>query len=460
MRRRFFWSIAGVAGLTIASLVLVGAIASRRAQTNAAAQSLSAVTQSIADELRTLESEAPNGTFADLVTGAGVRRVLEQARRSTNTDIGLIIRTPRRTMVAAAFIEELDVPADEIDVGAVETFRVLAGVAVARSVEIERFNGDVVIVAAQRSPVIAWRDQLRTVIFGVVVAAIIAAIAARLLSGWVTRRIDPLIAGAASLSEGDLSTRVAVEGADELAGVAESFNVMAEALETSRSRERQFLLSVGHDLRTPLTTIAGYAEALEDGIDDPAEVARIAGVMTTENRRLKRLIEDVMLLARIDSAEFGVVSEAVDAGAHIKGLVDGYRDRAEREGVSIDMEAAPTGLRHVDPDRVGQILSNLLENALRYTPVGGTVSVRMTESGDAVTLVVADTGTGIEADDLPRIFERFYVAQKYRGVRPEGSGLGLSIVERIVTTMGGSITATSEPGSGTTFTVSLPAPRV
>lgn len=460
MRRRFFWSIAGVAGLTIASLVLVGAIASRRAQTNAAAQSLTAVTQSIADELMAIESESPDGTFADLVTGAGARRVLEQARRSTNTDIGLIIRTPRRTIVSAPFIDALNVPADEIDVGAVETFRVLAGVAVARSVDIARFNGDVVIVAAQRAPVIAWRDQLRTVIFGVVVAAIIAAIAARLLSGWVTRRIDPLLVGASTLSEGDLSVRVAVEGDDELAGVAASFNAMAEALETSRARERQFLLSVGHDLRTPLTTIAGYAEALEDGIDDPVEVARIAAVMTSENRRLKRLIEDVMLLARIDNAEFGVVSEAVDVEAHIAGVADGYRDRAEHEGVSIVIETVPTGLRQMDPDRAAQILSNLLENALRYTPVGGTVNVRLDESVETVTLVVADTGTGIEADDLPRIFERFYVAQKYRGVRPEGSGLGLSIVERIVTTMGGTITAASEPGVGTTFTVALPAPRV
>ena len=460
MRRRFFWSIAGVAGLTIASLVVVGAIASRRAQTNAAAQSLTAVTQSIADELTAIESEAPDGTFANLVTDVGVRRVLEQARRSTNTDIGLIIRTPRRTVVSAPFIDELNAPVGQIGVGDVETYRVLAGVAVARSVEIERFNGDVVIVAAQRAPVIAWQDQLRTVIFGVVVSAIIAAIAARLLSGWVTRRIDPLIAGAATLSEGDLSTRVGVDGADELASVASAFNAMAEALETSRTRERQFLLSVGHDLRTPLTTIAGYAEALEDGIEDPAEVARIAAVMTSENRRLKRLIEDVMLLARIDSAEFRVVSEAVDVAAHIAGVADGYRDRAEREGVSIAIETAPTGPRQMDPDRAAQILSNLLENALRYTPVGGTVSVRLTETPEAVTLIVSDTGTGIEVDDLPRIFERFYVAQKYRGVRPEGSGLGLSIVERIVTTMGGRISATSEPGIGTTFTVVLPAPRV
>ena len=332
------------------------------------------------------------------------------------------------------------------------------GVAVARSVPFERLGGDVVVVAARQTPVIVWSEQVRPLLTGLVVAAVVAAVAARLLSGWVARRVDPLAEGAVRLSQGDLSTRVTVNGDDELTSVAVSFNEMAEALGASKDRERQFLLSVGHDLRTPLTTIGGYAEALEEGLEDPAEIARIAGVMAAEHRRLSRLIEDVMLLARLDSAEFGVVTESVDVAAHVEGVTSGYAERAAAAGIELVTNAEPTGLRVVDPDRVAQILSNLIENALRYTPSGGRVEVTLGSPPELVTIGVTDTGPGIDAGDLPHIFDRFYVAQRYRGVRPEGSGLGLSIVDRLASSMGGSVSATSPPGRGTAFVVSLPAP--
>ena len=165
-----------------------------------------------------------------------------------------------------------------------------------------------------------------------------------------------------------------------------------------------------------------------------------------------------MLLARLDSAEFGVVAEPVDVAAHVDGVAAGYADRARTADVALDVDIQPTGLREIDPDRVSQILSNLIENALRYTPGGGQVGIAVDPEPEAVTIRVVDTGPGIEPEDLPHIFDRFYVAQKYRGVRPEGSGLGLSIVERIATTMGGRVSAESQPGAGTSFLVSLPAP--
>lgn len=455
MRRRFFWSMVAVAGLTLVVLFVLAAIVSQRAQVVAVEQGLRAVTSAVVDEIVDLQES--DVQIRELAGGASLARVLEQARRSSESQIGLIVRTPRRTTITAPFIEDFGLGLD-IEVGGVEVYRVVRGVAVARSVPFERLGGDVVVVAARQTPVIVWSEQVRPLLTGLVVAAVVAAVAARLLSGWVARRVDPLAEGAVRLSQGDLSTRVTVNGDDELTSVAVSFNEMAEALGASKDRERQFLLSVGHDLRTPLTTIGGYAEALEEGLEDPAEIARIAGVMAAEHRRLSRLIEDVMLLARLDSAEFGVVTESVDVAAHVEGVTSGYAERAAAAGIELVTNAEPTGLRVVDPDRVAQILSNLIENALRYTPSGGRVEVTLGSRPELVTIGVTDTGPGIDAGDLPHIFDRFYVAQRYRGVRPEGSGLGLSIVDRLASSMGGSVSATSPPGRGTAFVVSLPAP--
>ena len=457
MRRRFFWSMVGVAGLTLVLLVVLAAVVSQRAQENAAERGLRSVTNAIAQEI--IDLQTSGAPLRDLADGAELARAIEQARRSTDSDIGLIVRTPRRINVTAPFIERYGIGAD-LEIGAVEVFDDSGGLAVARSVPLEQVDGDIVVVAARRTPVVEWGNQVRTVLLGLIVAGVVAAVAARLLSGWVASRVDPLASGAGRLRQGDLTARVPVDGSDELTSVAVSFNEMAEALEHSKERERQFLLSVGHDLRTPLTTIGGYVEALEDGIDDPEEIVRVASVMGAEHRRLRRLIEDVMVLARLDNAEFGVIAEPVDVAAHVEEVVARYSTSAAGAGIALTTHLDPTDVRSVDPDRVAQILSNLIENALRYTPVDGAVSVLLRSRPGGVEIVVGDTGPGIEEADLPHIFERFYVARKYRGVRPEGSGLGLSIVERLVTTMGGSVSATSRPGAGTEFLVELPAPPV
>jgi len=234
---------------------------------------------------------------------------------------------------------------------------------------------------------------------------------------------------------------------------------MASAMAESRDRERQFLLSVGHDLRTPLTTITGYAEALEDGVDDPGELTRIAAVVSAEGRRLRRLIEDVMLLARLDSSDFGLRPEAVDAGPHLDEVLAPFRDRAAELRIGWDQDLSVEGERTIDPDRLAQIVGNLVENALRHTPEAGKVSVSAVGAGDELVVRVADTGPGIPSEDIDRVFDRFYVGAGHRAVRPEGSGLGLSIVERLVDAMGGHVAVDSPAGGGAAFEVRLPAPR-
>jgi two-component system sensor histidine kinase BaeS len=240
----------------------------------------------------------------------------------------------------------------------------------------------------------------------------------------------------------------------ELAEVAAAFNEMATELGAAREREREFILGVGHDLRTPLTTIGGYAEALEAGEIDDAELNRIGAVLGVQTRQLGRLIDDLSTLARLEQAEFGLRRERVDVGAHVSEVVDGFGRRANELGVRLGVETGEGVFLETDADRLGQVAQNLVENALRHTPETGSVQVTVGEHGDQVVITVADSGTGIAESDLPRVFDRHFVGRQRR-VRNEGTGLGLSIVKGLVDRMGGSVEAESTPGKGTTITVRL-----
>jgi two-component system sensor histidine kinase BaeS len=314
-----------------------------------------------------------------------------------------------------------------------------------------------VIVVAQRSDLIDWRQIMRGLIIPFAIAALLSAVAARSLSRWLGSRLNGLTATAQKLAGGDLGARAEGSGDDEIADLANSFNAMAARLEDAQSRERDFLMSVGHDLRTPLTTIRGYAEALDEGGMDAAETKRIAGVLGRETDRLRRLVEDLMLLARLEAREFTIRPEPVDVGAHLTEIAEAYRHRAEAARVRLEVAVEPTGIVVTDPDRLAQIAANLTENALRYTPEAGRVTFTVRPRAGGVLFDVADTGPGIDGADLSRVFEKFYVARTYRRERPEGSGLGLAIVKQLVDALGGTVSVHSEAGSGTRFTVSLPA---
>ena len=312
------------------------------------------------------------------------------------------------------------------------------------------------IVVARQSAFIDFAQVIRGMIFALGVAALLSALFSRLLARRITRRLDGLADAATALATGDVTARAPVEGDDEVTGVARSFNEMATQLEDLHLREREFLMSVGHDLRTPLTTIAGYAEVLEEGDLAPEETDRIAGVLATETSRLRRLVEDLMLLARLEAREFTLDLEDVDVAEHVRELVDGFGPRAEQARVRLDLEVESAGVARTDPDRVDQILGNLIENALRYSPEAGSVQVRVRPVEGEVELSVSDTGSGIDPADLPRVFEKFYVARHYRRIRPEGSGLGLSIVKQLVDALGGRVAVTSDVNEGTTVWVRLP----
>jgi len=317
--------------------------------------------------------------------------------------------------------------------------------------------GTVVVVIGTDLELVPWRDVVLRFAWAITLGLLLASLFAGWLARFLSRRLEGLRHAARRLADGDLSARAPGEGDDEITEVSVAFNEMAAQLEAAHRREREFLVSVGHDLRTPLTTITGYTEAMEEGRVPDEDLPRVSSVIRRESDRLGRLVEDLMLLSRLEAREFNLRPEPVDLVGHLRGALDAYRGRAEAAGIELIDDLGPMPEVVVDPDRIDQVVGNLVENALRYTPEGGRVNLVLSAADGYARIAVTDTGPGIEAADVPHIFERLYVSQRYRPLRREGSGLGLSIVKELVEAMGGRVEVESAPGRGTTVAVLIPA---
>ena len=277
----------------------------------------------------------------------------------------------------------------------------------------------------------------------------LAAIAAFGFSRRIARPVRRVVDATRYLAEERNPEPVPIEGAYEIASLARAFNEMAEQLARARAAEKQFLLSVSHELKTPLTAIRGYAEGIEDGAFDVDEAV---ATISTEAARLERLVKDLLDLARMNRTDFSIHRERLDLGETASEAVRRYETQAREFGVTLEAYGRASAPAVGDPDRVLQVTSNLVENALRLTPRGGVVRV----TAEPGVLVVEDTGPGLQSEDLPHAFERFYLHSRYSSDRPVGTGLGLSIVKELTRGMGGSVDVESTPGHGTRFTVRLP----
>jgi two-component system sensor histidine kinase BaeS len=293
----------------------------------------------------------------------------------------------------------------------------------------------------------------------VAVTLLIAAAVAANLGRRLTRPLREAEAATRRIASGDLAVRVPEHAADgdELVGLARSINAMAEGLERSRGLERQFLLSVSHDLRTPLTSIRGFAEALSDGkAPDPAHAASI---ISAEARRLERLVGDLLELAKLDARRFSLDVRGTDVAEVVADTAEGFRPAADAAGVTLALAGPGTGTgptgdvtAAADPDRLAQVVANLIENALKFATTA--ISVGTGRAGDAVTLWVEDDGPGILAEDLPHVFEPFWSANR-SPARQVGSGLGLAIVAELIAAMGGTVQAELVARGGTRMVVTL-----
>jgi two-component system OmpR family sensor kinase len=309
-----------------------------------------------------------------------------------------------------------------------------------------------VLVRPTRLGATASRPFVENLILAAVVGVVLAAIAAYLLARAISRPVDRVAKASRRAAESLAPEPVPVEGARELALLAESFNAMARQLTKARAAERQFLLSVSHELKTPLTAIRGYAEGLADGAFDVQEAADTIG---QEAARLERLVRDLLDLARMNRTDFSFHSEPIDLGVVAREAVQRYESQARAFDVALEASAPDAAPALGDAGRTLQIVSNLVENALRLTPPGGTVRV-VAEPG---SIAVEDTGPGLQPDELPRAFERFFLYSRYGGERPVGTGLGLAIVKELTEGMHGSVQVESEPDRLTRFVVRLPVPK-
>jgi two-component system sensor histidine kinase BaeS len=273
-----------------------------------------------------------------------------------------------------------------------------------------------------------------------------------MLARRLTRPIAALASATRRVGTGEAAVTVPVDGEDELAQLGRSFNAMAADLERARESQRSFLESVSHELKTPLTSIRGYAEALDEGAVSPETGGR---VIAAEAGRLERLVFDLLDLARLDRAGFEVARRPVDLAAVGSAAIQRHLPRARELGLELTSSSTGdvNGAWGVgDEGRLLQATSNLIENALRLTPAGGRVTV----SARTGEITVRDTGPGLAEEDLPHAFERFYLYDRYRSERAVGSGLGLAIVKELIGAMGGSVTAANGADGGAQFTLSVP----
>ena len=282
---------------------------------------------------------------------------------------------------------------------------------------------------------------------------------------WAARRLTrPLRAArdaANQMTAGSRDVTLRPEGPAEIADIAESLNRLNTALVVSEGRQREFLLSVSHELRTPLTAVKGYAEALSDGVIEGEDVPRTGATVAAEAARLDRLVTDLLDLARLGAVDFRVSPVDVDLTELGTEAGEVWRLRAQGEEVTVTTEVPETPLVvSTDPMRVRQIIDNLAENALRVSPPGSTIVLAIRGDGPEAIVEVRDSGPGLTDDDLSVAFEPGVLHERYRGVRPVGTGLGLALVGRLATGLGGRAEVGRAPEGGACFTVRLPATGV
>ena len=296
---------------------------------------------------------------------------------------------------------------------------------------------------------------------GLVGSALLIALLTTYLTRYIVVPLRRTARAARQLARGDLSARVPEEGDAEPVELARSFNTMADSLQEGERLKDEFFALVSHELRTPLTSIIGYLELVLDDDEELSEEARrFLEVVERNAKRLLRLVGDMLFVAQVEAGRLTLESSAVDLDRVAAESVEAARPAAERAGVALTLDAEPVRPILGDRDRLGQMLDNLISNALKFTPDGGTVNVTMTSAPEGASVEVSDTGMGIPDAEQQQLFERFFRASSATSNAVPGAGLGLTIVKTIVEAHGGTVRLTSTEGTGTTVHVDLPYDRV
>jgi signal transduction histidine kinase len=291
-------------------------------------------------------------------------------------------------------------------------------------------------------------------LWGGILAGACALLLTLFLSSRILAPVRALSGAARRLARGDFGEQVQVRTRDELGQLADTFNMMSQELARTEEMRRNMVADVAHELRTPLSNIRGIVEAMRDGVMAMDE--KTLGSIHEEVMLLARLVDDLQELTLAEAGKLALDKQDTDIAELARHAAEVARPGAEAKGIVVRVEATGQACARADSERIAQVLRNLLNNAINYTPEGGQVAVSVEVMDAEVAVEVADTGIGIPAEDLPRIFDRFYRVDKSRSRVTGGSGLGLTIAKRFVDAHGGRMTVESEVGQGSKFTFTIP----
>jgi two-component system OmpR family sensor kinase len=304
-------------------------------------------------------------------------------------------------------------------------------------------------------------DLLPRLLWAGALALALSLVVAAMMAYWIAHPLDRIARAAEEVAGGNYDQQLKISAPAEVGRLAASFNSMAHQVKVTLQSQQDLVANVSHDLKTPLTSIQGFSQALLDGTaSDPAAQERAAAIIHEEAGRMRGLVDDLLDLARLEAGQVALARKPVDAGELLRTCAARFAPQSEQAGVELEVEVAAS-LPAVmgDADRLGQVFGNLVDNAFKYarnTPGGGRVVLLAEQRDRLLVCSVTDNGPGIPAEDLPRIFERFYQVDKSRARRAGGAGLGLAIAREIVQAHGGRIWAESVEGLGSRFTVELP----
>ncbi len=299
-------------------------------------------------------------------------------------------------------------------------------------------------------------DMFSSFVLSAGLMLLVASVLSILLTSRLTTPLRRIAAAARKFGGGDFSVRVPVEGDDEVAQLAQTFNNMASSLETIDSSRASFMGNIAHELRTPMTTIKGFIDGMLDGTIPPEMQQHYLSLVSQEVGRLARLTQNMLDITKLEAGEYRVHASSYDVWETITAVVLSAEQRIEENKIQIDGFAPSKTMVYADADLVYQVFYNIFDNAIKFTPEGGTIALSVTKSGGAVTISVQNTGEGISPEALPFVFERFYKEDKSRGLNAWGNGLGLHICKVLVNLSGGKIWAESELGSWCRFSFTLP----
>jgi len=294
-----------------------------------------------------------------------------------------------------------------------------------------------------------------TLLYGALIGAVIALFLGIFLSRTITRPIRELTQATHAVSQGNLSQQVPVRTKDELGNLANAFNKMSSELSRSVNARKQMTADIAHELRTPLSLILGHAEAVHDGILPPTK--ENFEIIREEATRLEHLVNDLRTLSLADAGELSINPQTIEPGALLREVASLYQFQTQKKKIRLDLDIVPhLPPLEVDPGRMTQVITNILDNAMRHTPEGGNITLSAKQAGNTIELSIKDSGPGLPKEEADRIFERFYRVDASRQREDGGSGLGLAIAKSIVQAHNGQLSTESETGMGLKVTITLP----